>query len=137
MNESSSIIHQWMFAFWEHVTLEMFVKFAVLYFFILWIALIVWVARDISNRTDSIFFQVMCILLIIIMTPLGIGIYLMIRPGKTLFEKYYHEIDENLDMFHKFMQERASETYENMIDETVDTSKKQKNKKKQKKNKKD
>jgi len=106
---NAPIIHQWLLSFWENITLEMFIKFSLLYFFILWIALVVWVARDISNRTDSIVFQVICILLMILLTPLGIVIYLMIRPRTTLFEKYYHEIDENLEMFHKFIEAKAEE----------------------------
>ncbi|MCH2189137.1 hypothetical protein MK079_04900, partial [Candidatus Gracilibacteria bacterium] len=109
MSDSSSIIHDTLFTFWQSVTLEMVIKFGVVYFFILWIALIFWVFRDISNRTDSILFQIISVLLMLFMGPLGIGIYLVIRPGRTLFEKYYHEIDENLEMFQEFIEYKIAE----------------------------
>ena len=67
----------------------------------------------------------------IFLTPLGVGIYLMIRPGKTLFEKYYHEIDENLEMFHAFMEVKTHE--ENGIEDQEHKKKKKKQGKKKKK----
>jgi hypothetical protein len=53
----------------ENVTLELAVKIIVGYFFIVWIALIVWVIKDISVRTNSIFFQIFCVLTILVLTP--------------------------------------------------------------------
>lgn len=83
--------------FWENITLESFIKFAIFYFIVIWISLIIWVAKDITNRTNSLFFQIISILIILFLTPLWIFIYLLIRPSKTVFEKYYEEIEENLD----------------------------------------
>ncbi len=82
---------------WENITFEIFLKFSLVYFFIIWISLIAWVIKDISNRTENIFLQLLSILTIVFLTPLWIFIYLIIRPGKTLFEKYYEEIEDNLD----------------------------------------
>ena len=81
----------------ESVTFEMFIKFVIIYFFIIWISVIVWVIKDINNRTNNIFLQVISILIILFLTPLSVFIYLLIRPSKTLFEKYYEEIENNLD----------------------------------------
>lgn len=83
---------------WQNVTLQTFVQFVIFYFVVIWISLIVWVGRDISNRTNSIFLQVISILIILFLTPLGIFAYFLIRPWKTLFEKYYAEIEGNLDI---------------------------------------
>jgi len=80
----------------EIITIENVVKFFVLYFIIIWIFLIVWVAKDISNRTQSSFMQVISVLIMILFTPLGIFLYLLIRPWKTLFDQYSEEIEENL-----------------------------------------
>lgn len=74
-----------------NLTFESFLKMLVIYFFLVWIALIIWVIKDIINRTNNIFFQIFSILTVLIWTPLWIFIYLFIRPGKTLFEKYYEE----------------------------------------------
>jgi glucan phosphoethanolaminetransferase (alkaline phosphatase superfamily) len=92
--------------FYETITFDFFIKFAVIYFFIIWIALLLFVIKDISNRTNNIFLQVISILSVLILTPFGIFIYLIIRPGKTLFEKYYEEIEDNLEAFNEIIEEK-------------------------------
>lgn len=83
---------------WNSLTLELFIKMIIIYFFIVWIAIIVWVTKDIINRTNNILLQIISILTVLILTPLWIVIYLLIRPSKTLFEKYYEEweIDDEI-----------------------------------------
>lgn len=81
----------------EVITLKNVIIFSVLYFFVIWISLIVWVIRDITNRTDIIYLQILSVLSILIFTPLWIFLYLLIRPSKTLFEQYYTEVENNLD----------------------------------------
>lgn len=93
---------------WETITIEFMVKFFAVYFFIVWIALVIWVAKDISNRTNSRIYQGFCVLLMILFTPLGIFLYLLIRPGKSIFEKYYEEIEWNLDILNEMVDERLS-----------------------------
>jgi hypothetical protein len=66
--------------FYETITIESFIKFVVIYFFVIWIALLLWVMKDISNRTDSILLQILSIFIILFLTPFGIFIYLLIRP---------------------------------------------------------
>lgn len=83
--------------FIETVTLEMILKFFVVYFFVIWISVIIWVVRDITNRSDSLILQILSVLIVFILSPLGVFVYLLIRPSHTLFEKYYDEIEENLD----------------------------------------
>jgi hypothetical protein len=61
----------------------------IIYFFLVWFCLVVWVVRDITNRTHSIIFQVFSILLVLFLTPLGIFVYLLLRPQKTLFEQVF------------------------------------------------
>lgn len=92
--------------FYEAVTFEIVIKFVILYFFIIWIAILLWVMKDIKNRTNNIFFQVICIFTILFLTPLWVFIYLLIRPWKTLFEKYYEEIEENLELFSQIIEEK-------------------------------
>lgn len=72
---------------------SLFVKVTLIYLAVFWIALIIWVARDVINRTNSIFFQIIMIGLNIFLPILGLIIYLIIRPSKTLVEKYYEEIE--------------------------------------------
>ena len=65
------------------------IRFAVLYIFVVWISVIIWVIKDITHRTDNIVLQVVSVLTVLVFTPLGICIYLLIRPQKTLFERLY------------------------------------------------
>lgn len=83
---------------WENITFEVFIKFLVIYFFIIWISLLIWIIKDISNRTENIFLQILSVLTILLLTPFWFFIYLIIRPSKTLLERYYEEIEENLDI---------------------------------------
>jgi len=69
----------------------------IIYFFIVWFCLVVWVVRDITNRTHSIIFQVSSIILVLFLTPLGIFIYLLLRPQKTLFEQVFESEFLRLD----------------------------------------
>jgi RNA polymerase subunit RPABC4/transcription elongation factor Spt4 len=83
--------------FWESLTIETFIKLIVIYFFVVWISLIIWVYKDVTNRTESIFLQVFSILCVTLFTPLWFFFYLLIRPSKSIFEKFYLEVEENLD----------------------------------------
>lgn len=73
------------------MTFEWFIKMIVIYILVIWMALVIWVIKDIINRTNNLVYQVICILIVLLLTPLWIFIYLLIRPSKTLFEKYYEE----------------------------------------------
>ncbi|MBW7954750.1 zinc ribbon domain-containing protein [Candidatus Gracilibacteria bacterium] len=73
------------------LTFETLLKLIVIYFFIVWFAIVIWVTKDIINRSNNILYQIFSILTVLVGTPLGIVVYLLIRPSKTLFEKYYEE----------------------------------------------
>lgn len=92
---------------WDSVTIESVLKFAIIYFFVIWLAILIWVVKDISNRTNSILLQILSILIILIFTPLGIFLYLLIRPSKTVFEQYYHEVEENLDILARIIDQKT------------------------------
>jgi len=76
----------------ENMTLEIGMKILVVYLLLLWLGIAVRVTKDILNRTNSILLQMLCILLILVGTPLGIFFYLLIRPSRTLYERYYEEL---------------------------------------------
>jgi uncharacterized Zn finger protein (UPF0148 family) len=63
------------------------------YFALLWLAVVIWVARDVIDRTNSLIFQVSMITLNLFLPVFGLLIYLIIRPSKTLIEKYYEEME--------------------------------------------
>ncbi len=101
----------WMFSM---LTFESFLKLVVIYFFIVWIAIVIWVTKDIINRTNNILYQIFSIFTVLLWTPLWIVVYLLIRPSKTLFEKYYEEasIDDEIDLS-DFEEEKTWEPEEN------------------------
>lgn len=99
LNYISSVLY-------EKVTFDMFIKFLIVYFFIIWISILLWVIKDIWNRTNSILLQLFSVLIVLFWTPLWVFVYLLIRPSKTLFEKYYEEIDVNLDTFSQIIEEK-------------------------------
>ncbi|MBN2306546.1 zinc ribbon domain-containing protein [Candidatus Peregrinibacteria bacterium] len=67
-----------------------------IYFALLWIAIIIWVTKDVLQRSNSIIFQAIAILLNIAIPILGILLYLIIRPSKTRMERYYEELERNM-----------------------------------------
>jgi hypothetical protein len=68
--------------------------------------------KDISIRTNSLLFQVFCVLTILILTPFWIFIYLLVRPRRTLYDKYYEEIEENLAIIDELVEERKRQIEE-------------------------
>lgn len=102
-------MHPIMEYLWTTITIEFMIKFFVVYFFVVWIGLIVWVARDIAARSLSRMFQCLCVLIMIIFTPLGLILYLLIRPKKTVYDIYSDEIEDNLSILHEIVEERLWE----------------------------
>ena len=80
---------------YQSINFEFIIKFVIVYFFLIWISLVVWVLKDIRNRTTNVFFQIFC-LIVAVIPFFGIFVYLLFRPSRTLYEKYYEEIEENL-----------------------------------------
>ena len=99
----------------EIVTLKNVIVFSILYFFVIWISLLVWVIKDITHRTDNILLQILWILTILVFTPFWIFLYLLIRPHKTLFEKYYSEVESNLECLSEDIVEKIGKKNLNII----------------------
>ncbi len=77
-------------------TFGLVIKVVTIYIALLWISLIIWVARDVINRSNNIIFQTAMIILNILLPVFGLIIYLIIRPPKTLVERYYEDMEYNL-----------------------------------------
>jgi hypothetical protein len=52
------------------------------------ISLVVWTARDISQRTDDELIRILAVLLIIALNVFGLVIYLLLRPQTTKLERH-------------------------------------------------
>lgn len=59
-----------------------------------WISLVVWTFRDIRSRTRDIFAWLLAILLVLALGPIGLLLYLLLRPKETLAEVYDRQLEE-------------------------------------------
>lgn len=73
------------------LSLDLAFQIIIVYFLVLWVSIIIWVTKDITNRTNSLVLQFLSILIVLFWTPLWVVVYLLIRPSRTLFEKYYED----------------------------------------------
>lgn len=97
---------------------DLLFRSVIIYFFVVWFCLVIWVVRDITNRTHSIVFQVFSILLVLFLTPLGIFVYLLLRPQKTLFEQVFEEEFLRLDAEYNKDTHKLSEKNRKVMDIT-------------------
>lgn len=59
-----------------------------------WMSLIIWTFRDMRLRSRDIFAQLLASLVVLIFGPLGLLIYLILRPQETLSEAYARTLEE-------------------------------------------
>lgn len=59
-----------------------------------WIAMVVWVFRDIRLRTRDFFAWILAALLALVLGPIGVILYLFLRPKETLAEVYDRQLEE-------------------------------------------
>ena len=60
----------------------------------LWMSLVIWTLRDMRLRSRDIFAQLLASLVVLIFGPLGLLIYLILRPQETLAEAYARTLEE-------------------------------------------
>ena len=72
---------------------DTFLKWIILYLAFFWISLVIWVAKDAIARSNSIIFHVLVIILNIFLPIFWLMIYLLIRPSRTLLDKYYEDLE--------------------------------------------
>lgn len=59
-----------------------------------WISLAIWTFRDIRSRTRDIFAWLLALLLVLGLGPIGLLLYLLLRPKDTLAEVYDRQLEE-------------------------------------------
>jgi RNA polymerase subunit RPABC4/transcription elongation factor Spt4 len=59
-----------------------------------WMSLVIWTFRDMRLRSRDIFAQILASLVVLIFGPLGMLIYLILRPQETLSEAYARTLEE-------------------------------------------
>lgn len=76
------------------VALELIVALVVGLTVAFWIAMVVWVFRDIRLRTRDFFAWILAALLALALGPIGVILYLFLRPKETLAEVYDRQLEE-------------------------------------------
>lgn len=76
------------------VALEFIVAGVVALTVAFWIAMVVWVFRDIRLRTRDFFAWILAALLALVMGPIGVILYLFLRPKETIAEVYDRQLEE-------------------------------------------
>ena len=71
-----------------------FTSLGVAFIVALWMGIIFWVIRDIRSRSRDPFVGLLSFLLVIILPIFGVFIYWMIRPNKTIEQKYQTALEE-------------------------------------------
>jgi len=59
-----------------------------------WMSLVIWTFRDMRCRSRDIFAQLLASLVVLIFGPLGLLIYLILRPQEALAEAYARTLEE-------------------------------------------
>ena len=91
------------------ISIKTFVTIVIIYLIIIWITIIVWVIKDINSRTESTILQTISILITILFWPLWALVYLLVRPTTTFYQKYYEEVEWNIDYLTNAILKRLEE----------------------------
>jgi RNA polymerase subunit RPABC4/transcription elongation factor Spt4 len=81
---------------WDNVSLVVLGLTAFFSAFViaLWISLVIWTFRDMRSRTRDAFAQLLASLMVLVLGPLGVILYLILRPRESLAEKYERSLEE-------------------------------------------
>ena len=89
----------WLLAFtwpggsWQD-SVKILAAIVITYVIVLWVSAIVWVFRDIRDRTRDPFFQAVSVFVVLVFNLAGLWLYLILRPQVTLAEAYARSLEE-------------------------------------------
>ncbi len=64
------------------------------YVFIIWVASVLWVYKDIRSRTRDPISQAIGVGIAVVLPIIGLPVYLVVRPGETLNESYVRQLEQ-------------------------------------------
>jgi len=64
------------------------------FFAALWLALVFWTYRDLARRSQDRVMRLLAAIVVLLLGPLGVILYLLLRPAATLEEAYQHALEE-------------------------------------------
>lgn len=72
--------------------LPTFIVVMIIIFILMWLAVVFWVTRDITTRTQNILVIIFSIVLVAATNLFGLVAYLLIRPSQTIGERQQHDL---------------------------------------------
>jgi RNA polymerase subunit RPABC4/transcription elongation factor Spt4 len=78
---------------WQN-SLKVLAAMIITYIIVLWVSFVIWVYRDIRDRTRDPFFQAVAVFLVLVFNFPGLWLYLILRPQQTLAEAYARSLEE-------------------------------------------
>jgi RNA polymerase subunit RPABC4/transcription elongation factor Spt4 len=76
------------------VILQILLAFGAAFLIALWVSMIIWTFRDVRSRSRDVFAILLATLMVVVFGPLGLLLYLLLRPKETLAEIYERSLEE-------------------------------------------
>ncbi len=74
--------------------LQVFLAFVGAFIIALWVSMIIWAFKDARSRSRDIFAIILATLMVVVFGPLGLLLYILLRPPTTLAELYERSLEE-------------------------------------------
>ena len=97
--------------------LRLFALVLLAYALVLWMSAIVWVLRDVKNRTSDVTSQLVAVLLVALFNLPGLVVYLVIRPQSTLADAYERSLEAEAILHELQMTTNSCQNCHRPIDE--------------------
>ena len=76
------------------IALQVIVALSGAFLLAFWLSMVIWTYRDIRSRSRDIFAAVLAGLMVLLFGPIGLMLYLLLRPRETLAEAYDRALEE-------------------------------------------
>lgn len=76
------------------IILQVIVALSGAFLLAFWLSMVIWTFRDIRSRSRDIFAALLASLMVLLFGPIGLLLYLFLRPRETLAEAYDRALEE-------------------------------------------
>lgn len=76
------------------IVLQVIVALSGAFLLAFWLSMVIWTFRDIRSRSRDIFAALLAALMVLLFGPIGLLLYLFLRPRETLAEAYDRALEE-------------------------------------------
>lgn len=76
------------------ILLQIIVALSGAFLLAFWVSMVIWAVRDIRSRSRDVFAAILAGLMVLLFGPIGLLLYLFLRPRETLAEAYDRALEE-------------------------------------------